>query len=75
MGTQETLEKTVSPKKARKKKGLTYLLVAVVCLVISYIMYAAGAEGGVIGAFLAMATLICFVAGVIYLIGGFVGRE
>jgi hypothetical protein len=74
MSTQDTQEKAVSPKKARKKKGLTYLLIAVVCFVVYFAMDAAGA-GGAIGAFLAMATLICFVGGVIYLIGGFVGRE
>lgn len=70
-----THEKTMSRKQARKKKGLTYLLIAVACFVVYFLMYTAGAEGGAIGAFLALATLICFVAGVIYLIGGFVGKE
>jgi len=75
MNAQDTNEKVVSPKKtARRKKGRTYLIIAAACFVVYYIMYTLDL-GGAIGAFLALATLICFVGGVIYLIGGFVGQE
>lgn len=82
---QGAQEKPLSRKQVRKKRGLTYLGIAVACFVVNYLlsMYTGGAEGGAIGAllcgaigaFLALATLICFVGGVIYLIGGFVGKE
>lgn len=75
MSTQNTHEKTVSRKQTRKKKGLIYLLIAAGCLVISYIMYASGIEGGVIFALISFAMLICFIVGLIYLIAGFLGKE
>jgi len=75
MSTQNTHEKTVSRKETRKKKGRIYLGIAVVCFVIYVIMYAVGIEGGVIMAFLALAWVICFIGGLIYLIAGFVGKE
>ncbi len=75
MNTQDTNEKVVSPeKKARRKKGLTYLLLAVVCLVVSFIMYSAGIEGGIMLVIVNLAMIIFFVGGLIYLIGGFVGK-
>ena len=68
---QDIPKKVVSRKRARKKKGLTYLAIAVACFVVVFL----GNLGGAVGAFFILSSLICFVGGVIYLIGGFVGKE
>lgn len=72
---RSTPEKAMSRKQARKKRGLIYLAIAVACFVILFLMSTGDTGGGAIGAFLVLATLICFVGGIIYLIGGFVGKE
>jgi len=80
MDMQDTHEEreqggTVSPKKmARRKKGRNYLIAAIVCLAISYIMYAADI-GGAIAALVNVFMLILFVGGLAYLIMGFIGRD
>jgi len=74
MSTQDTHDETASPKKARKRTGLTLMGIAAVCFVILYIMYAAGI-GGIIYAMISLAVLIFLVVGLIYLIAGFVGKK
>ena len=59
---------------SRKKRGLTYLGIAVGCLVISLIMYSADI-GGVIAAIVNLAMIVFFIGGLIYLILGFVKKE
>ena len=71
---QSTQEQPLSRKRARKKRGVIYLAIAVVCFIASLIFASLGG-GGAIGSFLVVATLILFVGGVIYIIGGFVGKE
>lgn len=87
-GKQEAAQgiprKVVSRKQARKKKGLTWLAIAVVCFVINLMIPDPAAVArtkeealslGIAGAIFASGFLICFVVGVIYLIAGFVGKE
>lgn len=59
---------------SRKKKGLTYLGIAAGCLIVNFIMFSADI-GGVIAAIVSLAMLIFFVAGLFYLILGFVKKE
>lgn len=74
-----TQEKNVSlEKKAFIKKGATYLLLAVVCVVIFILMYTysiPGKMGAVIIGGISIAVLVLLVGGLFYLIKGFVGRE
>ena len=75
MNTKKSNKKVVSlVKKNRRKKGLTYLLIALVFLVISVSMFSAGLDGGIIFGLISLGLLIFFVGGFIYLIGGFVGK-
>ena len=75
MNTQETNEKVVIPiKKNRRKKGLKYMLIAVAFLVVNYLMYSAGLASGIIYGLVSLAMVIFFVIGLIFLIGGFVGK-
>ncbi len=74
MDTQDATEKTVSLKKARKKKGLIYLVIAAVCLAISLILHASGISGGIIFALLSLAWVVSLVMGAVYLIMGFAGK-
>lgn len=76
MNSKETNEKVVLPiKKNRRKKGLTYLLIAFIFLVISVSMFSAGMDSGIIFGLVSLGLLIFFVGGLIYLIGGFIGKE
>lgn len=59
---------------SRKKKGLTYLAIAVGCLIVSFIMFSADI-GGVIAAIVNVAMLIFFIGGLGYLVAGLVKRE
>ena len=76
MNTKETNEKVMpSVKKNRQKKGLTYLLIALVFLVVSLSMFSAGMDSGIIFGLVSLGLLIFFLGGLIYLIGGFLGKE
>ena len=59
----------MSTKNEQIKKGRTYLIWAVVCLVISYVMYLAEL-GGAIAAVANLATVVLFIGGLAYLIIG-----
>jgi hypothetical protein len=82
---QGTLLKPMSRKQARKRKGLTFLAIAIGCFFGDFLVLSAGGgppasqasalAGGTIAGLLGLATLICFFAGIISLIGGSVGKE
>ena len=76
MNTKETNEKVESSiKQKRRKKGLTYLLIALVFLLVSLSMFSAGMDSGIIFGLVSLGLLIFFLGGLIYLIGGFIGKE
>jgi hypothetical protein len=84
MNTQETnkdmgQEKNVSlEKKAFRKKGGVYLLLAVICIAIYILMSTSttpGTQGTNIMVGIFLAALVLFVGGLVYLVRGFVGRE
>ena len=60
-------------KKARTKKGLTYLGVGVIILIASFAMYALNLRGAIAG-LVNLAMVGCFAVGLIYLILGFIGK-
>jgi len=74
MCAQEVQEKTKSRKKARKKTGLILLVVGVVLFGISMIMSFSDLEGLILG-LVGLGSLVCLILGLIYLIGGFVGKD
>ena len=62
-------------KKTRKKRGLIYLLVAAVLLIISFVLFSVGVEGGVIFGLISLGWVVSLIIGLVYLILGFVGKE
>ena len=56
------------------KKGRTYLIWSVVCLVINYVFYLADISGA-IAALVSLAMVVLFIGGLAYLIIGFLKKE
>jgi len=50
-----------------KKRGAIYLIIAIVCFAIMFLPNL----GGAVGAFLVLASIICLIGGIVYLIKGF----
>ena len=63
----------MSTKNEQIKKGRTYLIWAVVCLVTSYVMYLAEL-GGAVAAVVNLAMVVLFIGGLAYLIIGLVKK-
>jgi hypothetical protein len=61
-------------KNEQTKKGRTYLIWSVVCLVISYVFYLADI-GGAIAGLVSFAMVVLFIGGLAYLIIGFMKKE
>lgn len=74
MCAQEVQKKTKLSKKARKKKGLIYLLVGGICFGIYFIMWASNIRG-LIPSLISLVFIIFFILGLVYLIGGLVGKD
>ena len=60
-------------KNEQTRKGRTYLIWSVICLVISYVFYLADIGGG-IAALINFAMVVLFIGGLIYLIIGFMKK-
>lgn len=72
MENHETESKPAPPgKETLRKRGVTYLIIFIVCLAISLIMYSAGIQGGIIYALISLAWVVFFVMAVVTLIRGF----
>ena len=80
MSTQDTNESNVqneqvlSKKGARKKKGLSFLGYALICLIVSFALYSVNV-GGLVFSLVSFAMFGCLVAGLIYLILGVIGKD
>ena len=74
MCAQDTNKKTISLKKARKKKGFIYLLIAVVFIITSLVLYSVDIVG-VVTALINVAMIVVLLIGLGYLILGFAGKE
>jgi hypothetical protein len=63
MNTQDANETSVSLEKAaRRKKGLTFFLIAIGCLVLRYILFSLDITG-IIPALITLAMIILFIMG------------
>lgn len=62
-----------SKKMKFRKSGIRYLIIAVVCLVLSLIMYALDIGGAIAGA-VSLVMIITFLGGAYYLIGSFIQK-
>ena len=72
METNETESKPVPPgKETLRRRGVTYLIIFLVCLAISIIMYSAGIQGGIIYALISLAWVVFLIMAVVTLIRGY----
>ena len=60
-------------KNEQTKKGRTYLIWSIICLVINYVFYLADI-GGAIAALINFAMVVLFIGGLAYLIIGFMKK-
>ena len=74
MDAQDTNEKKVSLKNTRKRRGLLYLAIAVVFIIVSVVLYSVDI-GGVIFALVSLGWVVFLIMGLVYLIRGLVGKE
>jgi uncharacterized membrane protein len=75
MFSQEAEEKSKPTKEVYKKKGLKFLVIAVVLIIISIIIHSMGIQGGLIFAFISLAWIICLISSLFYFVKGFFGKS
>ena len=75
MDTQKMNEKSISPaKKALRKKGGNYLLVAIACIAASIILFSIGVDGGIIWTLINLAFLVFLILAIVTLLRGYIGK-
>ena len=62
-------------KQIYKKKGVTYLLIAIALIVLSIIMNSSGIQGGLIIAFISLALVVFLISSIFYFVKGFFGKS
>jgi FtsH-binding integral membrane protein len=74
MFLKEEEEKSKPTKEVYKKKGLKFLVIAVVLLIISFAIYSMGVQGGLIMAFVSIGWIVCLISSLFYFVKGFIGK-
>ena len=76
MNNREKNESTKSLRKIRTKKGIRCLVVTAVLVVIIYVLHESDiVRGGAISGLLGLGIIVFFLAGLIYLIAGSIGKR